>query len=109
MAPSFSRVARAQAYPARPITMIAPFAAGGPTDVIGRVVAERMRRSLGQPVVIENVTGAEGSIGTGRVARAKVDGYIGNHKDIRKQDRGVEPEPSDRLQRYLGSQIARMR
>jgi tripartite-type tricarboxylate transporter receptor subunit TctC len=75
MAPSFSRVARAQAYPARPITMIAPFAAGGPTDVIGRVVAERMRRSLGQPVVIENVTGAEGSIGTGRVARAKVDGY----------------------------------
>jgi tripartite-type tricarboxylate transporter receptor subunit TctC len=71
---AFSRVARAQAYPARPITMIVPFAAGGPTDVIGRVLAERMRRSLGQPVVIENVTGADGSIGTGRAARARPDG-----------------------------------
>ena len=73
--PSVSRVARAQAYPARPITMVVPFAAGGPSDVIGRVFAERMRASLGQPIIIENVTGASGSIGTGRVARAAGDGY----------------------------------
>ncbi len=55
--------------------MIVPFAAGGPTDVIGRVVAEGMRASLGQPIIIENVTGAGGSIGVGRVARAAPDGY----------------------------------
>jgi len=73
--PSVSRVARAQAYPARPITMVVPFAAGGPSDVIGRVFAERLRVSLGQPIIIENVTGASGSIGTGRVARAAGDGY----------------------------------
>jgi tripartite-type tricarboxylate transporter receptor subunit TctC len=73
--PAVTRIARAQAYPARPITMIVPFAAGGPTDVIGRVVAEGMRASLGQPIIIENVTGAGGSIGVGRVARAAPDGY----------------------------------
>jgi tripartite-type tricarboxylate transporter receptor subunit TctC len=73
--------ANAQTYPSRPITMIVPFAAGGPTDVIGRLIAERMRGSLGRPIIIENVTGADGSIGVGRVARAKPDGdtiSIGN-------------------------------
>jgi len=74
-APAFSRLASAQAYPTRPITVIVPFPAGGGTDNVGRIVAERMRVSLGQPVVIENVTGANGSIGTGRVARAAPDGY----------------------------------
>lgn len=69
------RMARAVDYPSRPITMIVPFAAGGPTDVIGRIVAEGMRASLGQPVIIENVTGAAGTIGVGRVARATPDGY----------------------------------
>jgi tripartite-type tricarboxylate transporter receptor subunit TctC len=73
--PSVSRVATAQTYPSRPITMIVPFAAGGGTDVIGRVLAERMRGSLGQSVIIENVGGADGSIGTGRAARARPDGY----------------------------------
>src|SRR5262245_33708002 len=73
--PAASRVAGAQAWPTRPITMVAPFAAGGPTDVIGRVVAEGMRASLGQPVIVENVTGAGGSIGVGRVVRAAPDGY----------------------------------
>ena len=73
--PSLSRFASAQVYPARPITMVVPFAAGGPSDVIGRIFAERMRASLGQPIIIENVTGAGGSIGTGRVARAAGDGY----------------------------------
>jgi len=67
--------AAAQTYPSRPITMIVGFAAGGPTDAIGRVVAARMQGSLGQPVIIENVAGAAGSIGTGRVARAAPDGY----------------------------------
>jgi tripartite-type tricarboxylate transporter receptor subunit TctC len=65
----------AQAYPTRPVTMVVPFPAGGPADTPGRVIAERMRQSLGKPVVIENVSGAAGSIGTGRVARAKADGY----------------------------------
>ena len=68
-------VARAQIYPSRPITIVVPYAAGGPTDGIARIVAERMRGSLGQPVIIENVAGAAGSIGVGRVARATPDGY----------------------------------
>src|SRR6516164_9324493 len=73
--PAMLRVATAQAYPSRPITMIVPFAAGGGSDAIGRVVAERMRASLGQPFVIEIAAGANGSIGTGRAARAAGDGY----------------------------------
>jgi tripartite-type tricarboxylate transporter receptor subunit TctC len=67
--------ASAQTYPSRPITMIVPFAAGGPTDRIGRIMAEGMRASLGEPVVIEDVTGASGTIGVGRAARAAPDGY----------------------------------
>jgi len=67
--------ASAQTYPSRPITMVVPFAAGGPTDRIGRIVAEGMRASLGQPIVIEDVTGASGTIGVGRAARAAPDGY----------------------------------
>jgi len=73
--PAVSQALWAQAYPARPITMIVPASAGGPTDAIGRIMAERMRVSLGQTVVIENVSGAGGSIGVGRVARAAPDGY----------------------------------
>jgi tripartite-type tricarboxylate transporter receptor subunit TctC len=67
--------AAAQTYPSRPITIIVPFAAGGPTDVLARVLGERIRADLGQPVLIENVTGAGGSIGVGRVAAAAPDGY----------------------------------
>ena len=67
--------ASAQVYPSRPITMIVPFAAGGPTDRIARIVAEGMRTSLGQPIVIEDVTGASGTIGVGRAVRAAPDGY----------------------------------
>jgi tripartite-type tricarboxylate transporter receptor subunit TctC len=73
--PAVSRVAVAQDYPTRPITMIMPIAAGSVSDVAARVVVERMRASLGQPIVIENVSGADGSIGVGRTARAKPDGY----------------------------------
>ena len=64
-----------QTYPTRPITMIVPFAAGGPTDTLARIVAERMKSALGHPIVIENVTGAGGTIGVGRAARSAPDGY----------------------------------
>jgi tripartite-type tricarboxylate transporter receptor subunit TctC len=67
--------AHAQAYPSRPITLVVPFPPGGSTDAAARIMAERMRAPLGQPVVIENVGGAGGSIGVGRVARAAPDGY----------------------------------
>jgi tripartite-type tricarboxylate transporter receptor subunit TctC len=67
--------APAQPYPSHPITIIVPLAAGGPIDTIARIVAEGMRASLGQPIIIENVTGASGSLGVGRVARAAPDGY----------------------------------
>jgi tripartite-type tricarboxylate transporter receptor subunit TctC len=75
----------AQPFPAKPATIVVPFAAGGPTDTIARIMAERMGRSLGQAVVVENTTGAGGSIGVGRVVRATPDGYtlsighIGTH------------------------------
>ena len=65
----------AQPYPSRPVTMIVPASAGGPTDAIGRVLAERMGAALGQTVLIDNVAGAGGSIGVGKVARATPDGY----------------------------------
>lgn len=69
-------VARAQAaFPSRPVAVLVPFAAGGPTDVISRLVAEGMSRDLGQPVVVENVTGAGGTIAAGRVATARPDGH----------------------------------
>jgi tripartite-type tricarboxylate transporter receptor subunit TctC len=67
--------AAAQNYPARPITMVVPYPAGGPSDVVARIVAEGMGRALGQSIVIENVGGAGGTIGTGRVAEAQPDGY----------------------------------
>ena len=67
--------ASGQAYPSRPITMVVPYPAGGPSDTLGRILAEAMRASLGQPVVIENVSGAGGAIGVARVARASPDGY----------------------------------
>jgi tripartite-type tricarboxylate transporter receptor subunit TctC len=67
--------AAAQTYPTRSINLVVPFAAGGPTDTIARILAEGMRQALGQTVIVENVTGAAGSIGVGRVARATPDGY----------------------------------
>ena len=65
----------AQAYPARPITVVVPFPAGGPSDVVARIVADSMSKVLGQPMVIENVGGAGGTIGSARVAAAAPDGY----------------------------------
>src|SRR5262245_59752518 len=65
----------AQAWPSKPITIVVPFAAGGPSDTIGRLLSERLRGPLGQPVIVENATGAGGTIGVGRAARSAPDGY----------------------------------
>ncbi len=73
--PALSGIARAQAYPTRPVTLVSPFPAGGPVDTICRILGEHMQRTLGQPIVVEDVAGAAGSVGVGRVARAAPDGY----------------------------------
>jgi tripartite-type tricarboxylate transporter receptor subunit TctC len=67
--------AHADNYPSRPITLIVPFPPGGSTDVAARIMADKMGAALGQPVIVENVGGAGGSIGVGRLARATPDGY----------------------------------
>src|ERR1700730_16562102 len=73
--PAVSRCAWAQSYPSRPITMIVPFAAGGPQDVLGRLMAQRMSEILGQQIIVENIGGAGGVNGSKRVADARPDGY----------------------------------
>jgi tripartite-type tricarboxylate transporter receptor subunit TctC len=73
--PTTLKVVLADTYPSRPITIIVPFAAGGATDVLARILAERMRVSLGQPLLVEDVTGAAGSIGVTRAVRSPPDGY----------------------------------
>lgn len=72
---AFTAASSAETYPAHPITIIVPFAAGGPSDAVARILGERMKQSLGEVLLIENVTGAAGSIGVGRAVRAKPDGY----------------------------------
>ena len=89
--------AQAQTYPSRQITLVVPFPPGGSTDVAARIMAEKMRPILGQPVIIENVGGAGGSIAVGRVARAAPDGYT---IDIGQWDTHVG---SDHLQSELRS------
>src|SRR5215831_8060056 len=77
----FAGQAPAQPYPSRPVTFIVPYGAGGPVDTLARILSEPMRKSLGQPVIVENVTGASGTIGVARAVRAAPDGYtvsIGN-------------------------------
>jgi tripartite-type tricarboxylate transporter receptor subunit TctC len=71
----FGVSARADDFPSHPITIMVPFAAGGPSDAMARILGDRMKTVLGQPLVIENVTGAGGSIGVGRVVRSPADGY----------------------------------
>src|SRR5436305_10927125 len=73
--PVASRIAWAQSYPTRPIIMIVPFAAGGATDVVGRILASRLSELLGQQVLVENVGGAGGMTGASRVAKGPPDGY----------------------------------
>ncbi len=72
----FAGAVGAQNFPTRAVTLVVPFSAGGPTDTIARIMAARMTQSLGQTVVVENTTGAGGSIGVGRVVRAAPDGYV---------------------------------
>jgi tripartite-type tricarboxylate transporter receptor subunit TctC len=67
--------AQAENYPSRPITIVVPTTAGGPPDTIARILGERMKSMLGQPIIVENVTGAGGTIGIARVVRAEPDGY----------------------------------
>ena len=91
--------ASAQSYPARTITMVVPFAAGGGTDTVTRILAEHMSRKLGQSIIVENVTGAGGTIGTQRIARATPDGYrllmgnLGTHPAsmVLYPNRGYDP------------------
>ncbi len=68
-------VASGQTFPSRPVTLVVPFAAGGPVDTIARILSVPMGRTLGQLVLVESVTGAAGTLGVGRVARAAPDGY----------------------------------
>src|SRR5262245_20549505 len=70
--------AQAETFPSRPVTLIVPFPAGGPTDTLARILSERMRVSLGQPVIVENITGAGASIGVARAVQAAPDGYTLN-------------------------------
>ena len=72
---AFSGTASAQNFPSRPITIVVPFSAGGPSDAMARILAERMKTTLGESVLVENVTGAGGSIGVGRAVRSPPDGY----------------------------------
>jgi len=91
--------APAQVYPSRPITMVVPFAAGGPVDTVARILSEPLRATLGQSIIVENVTGAAGSIGVGRVARATPDGYtlsIG-HWSTHVVNGAIYPLPYDLL------------
>src|SRR5262245_39722759 len=73
--PALPHLARAQAYPTRSVTIICPFAAGGPTDVCARIVGDHMSRTLGQQFIVENVVGAGGTTGSTRAMRAAPDGY----------------------------------
>ena len=91
--------AQAQTFPSKPVTIIVPFAAGGPTDVLARTLGERMRASLGQPVIVENVTGAGGTIGVTRAVRSAPDGYtvsIG-HLGTHVVNGAIYPLPYDLL------------
>ena len=91
IAPAISRLAWAADYPVRPITMILPFAAGGPTDAAGRILAQGMRGPLGQTIIVENIGAADGTIGVGRLAHARPDGYdrLGGYNDSRVARRAL--------------------
>jgi tripartite-type tricarboxylate transporter receptor subunit TctC len=73
--PAVAHIARGQAYPSRPVTLVVPFGPGGAMDIVGRVLASRLSELLGQQVVVENVSGAGGMTGVARVAKAASDGY----------------------------------
>ena len=101
----------AQDYPTRTITLVVPFAAGGSTDILARVVAEHLRQSLGQPVVIENRTGASGNLGTATVARAAPDGYtfLFNTMSVHTMNHALFASmPFDGVEGFLADRAARL-
>jgi tripartite-type tricarboxylate transporter receptor subunit TctC len=89
----------AQTYPSKPVTIVVPFAAGGPSDALARILGDRMKATLGQAFVIENVTGAGGSIGVGRAVRAPADGYTISfgHLGTHVANQAIYPLPYDML------------
>ena len=91
--------AAAQTFPTKPVTIVVPFAAGGPSDAMSRILGERMKATLGQPVLVENVTGAGGSIGVGRAVRAAPDGYTISfgHLGTHVANAAIYPLPYDVL------------
>jgi tripartite-type tricarboxylate transporter receptor subunit TctC len=91
--------AGAQTYPSKPVTIVVPFAAGGPSDALARILGDRMKATLGQAFVIENVTGAGGSIGVGRAVRAPADGYTISfgHLGTHVANQAIYPLPYDML------------
>jgi tripartite-type tricarboxylate transporter receptor subunit TctC len=91
--------AGAQSYPSKPVTIVVPFAAGGPSDAMARILGDRMKATLGQSFVIENVTGAGGSIGVGRAVRAPADGYTISfgHLGTHVANQAIYPLPYDML------------
>jgi tripartite-type tricarboxylate transporter receptor subunit TctC len=91
--------ASAQTYPSKPVTIVVPFAAGGPSDAMARILGDRMKATLGQAFVIENVTGAGGSIGVGRAVRAPADGYTISfgHLGTHVANQAIYPLPYDML------------
>jgi tripartite-type tricarboxylate transporter receptor subunit TctC len=93
---------RAQRYPSHPISMIVPFAAGAPVDTVGRLIADRMAVSLGQPIILENVSGAAGGIAVARAARAAPDGYTLSLGNISSHvlNGAVSPQPFDALKDF---------
>ena len=101
--------AGAQPYPSRPITMVVPFAAGAPVDMVGRLFAERMRMSLGQPIILENVSGAAGSLGVARAVRAAPDGYTISLGNISSHvlNGAIYPLQFDALKRFRAGRAAR--
>ena len=103
----------ADSYPSRPITIVVPFPAGGPTDTLGRILAERMTVTLGQSVIIENPTGAAGTIGTGHVARSGAGWLHRNSRplaDARHQRRDLRAfvRPVNRFDRIAGGGLSGM-
>jgi tripartite-type tricarboxylate transporter receptor subunit TctC len=104
--------ALAQDWPTRPVTMVVPFGAGGSSDVIGRVIAEGLRVQLGQPVIVENISGAGGMIGASRVAKAAPDGYqfvignVGTHAQNQWVYKTPQSEGLHRLRKGEPRQIA---
>ena len=97
-----SVTAQAQSFPSKPVTIIVPFAAGGPTDALARAVSERMRQALGQPVLIENVTGAAGSLAVTRSARSPADGYTISmgHLGTHVINGAIYPLPYDLIEEF---------